>query len=421
MVGIDICTLMNTLSLDRLQIIAFTHKTIPLELVGKFHIEEEFQQNRFTQLKLMLNLSELMYLSTCNRVEFVMVGDQVSPDAIIEALNISLSEADAETVIKGAEGFVAEEAVKHLFKVSSSLDSMVIGEREIITQVRNAYERSAKMSLSGDLIRLVIRKTIETAKQVFTETSIFRKPVSVVSLAFHRLRELDAPVSSRIVMIGAGKTNKAMARFLSKHGFRNITIYNRTPEKARILASEIGAQWRPLSEIVAHSGGFDILISCTGSGSVIVDSALFESLNQGEMGRKIIIDLAIPGDVDKAAFARAPFAVRHIDIEELKNTADKNLAERARDLNLCEEIVDKQLLAFHDIFKARQVELAMRTIPEKVKEIRETAINTVYAKEVESLDPESREILDKVVAYLEKKYISVPMKMAREVMLNISK
>ncbi len=412
---------MNTLSLNRLQIIAFTHKTIPLELVGKFHIEDEIQQNRFTRLKSELNLSELMYLSTCNRVEFVMVGAHVSPRMLIKALNVNFSENEAETAINGAENFTAEEAVKHLFKVSSSLDSMVIGEREIITQVRNAYERSAKMNLSGDLIRLVIRKTIETAKQVFTETSIFRKPVSVVSLAFHRLRELDAPVGSRIVMIGAGKTNKAMARFLSKHGFKNITIYNRTVEKARVLAAEIGAQWHALSEIRSHRGGFDILITCTGSGSVIVDADLFEYLTDGETGRKIIIDLAIPGDVDKAAFSEVQFAVRHIDIDELKNTAEKNLTERTRDLNLCEEIIDKQLIAFHDIFKARQVELAMRTIPAKVKEIREAAINTVYAKEVDSLDPESREILDKVVAYLEKKYISVPMKMAREVMLNILK
>ncbi len=412
---------MQKLSLKELQIIAFTHKLIPLELIGKFYVEEELKQQRFEILKDTLGLAEFMCISTCNRVEFIFVGPTVSVAELVAATGAIFSDDEQNFVVNNAETFRAEEAVKHLFKVSSSLDSMVIGEREIITQVRNAYERSVQMKLSGELLRLMVRKTIETAKEVFTETSIFKKPVSVVSLAFHRLRELDAQGDSRILMIGAGKTNKAMARFLVKHGFRNIKIYNRTPAKAAALAAEVGARWDALSNLPQHSEGFDILISCTGSGQVVIDKQLFSKLLNGETGRKIVIDLAIPGDLDKAAIAEAKCPVKYVDIDELKATAEKNLVDRSRDISRCEEIIDKHLLAFHDIFKARQVELAMRTIPEKVKEIRENAINTIYAREIEALSPESREVLDKVVAYLEKKYISVPMKMAREVMLNDSK
>src|SRR5690606_14811301 len=105
--------------------------------------------------------------------------------------------------------------------------------------------------------------------------------------------------------------------------------------------------------------------------------------------------------------------IRHINIEELRVTADQNLLERSREIAHCEEIIDRNLLVFHDIYKTRQIELAMRQIPDKMKAIKDTALNTVYAKEVGGLNPESREVLDKVIAYLEKKYISVPMKMAK--------
>ena len=110
--------------------------------------------------------------------------------------------------------------------------------------------------------------------------------------------------------------------------------------------------------------------------------------------------------------------MQHINIEELRITAEKNLHERSQEISKCEVIVEEGITEFEQLHKERTVELAMREIPQTVKQIRETAVNAVYAKEIETLDEQSREVLDKVITYLEKKYISVPMKMAREVMLN---
>jgi glutamyl-tRNA reductase len=412
-------------ALENLHVFAFTHKVLPLELIGKFHIEESLQEERFTALKSALNLTEFMYLSTCNRVEFICVQDpqkgRLSAHELVQALGLGLSEKEVQQAADGAEVHTREDAVKHLFKVSASLDSMVIGEREIITQVRKAYENAVAMKLSGDLIRLVVRKTIETAKEIFTETAIFKKPVSVVSLAFHRMRELAVPESSRILMVGAGKTNKAMARFLSKHGYRNIHIFNRSPERAEALANDVGATWAPLSDIRNYAEGFDVLVTCTGASEPIITTDLFDSLCAGNPGRKFVIDLALPGDVDPKVFELAKEPIRHINIEELRKRAEQNLQERSKEISHCEEIIDRNIIAFHDIYKTRQIELAMRDIPVKVREIREAALHTVYAKEVSGLNEESREVLDKVLAYLEKKYISVPMKMAKEVMLNKQK
>lgn len=415
---------MITQALNRFSVFAFTHKVLPLELVGKFHIDPDFIAEKLTSLKARLKLDELMYLSTCNRVEFFVVQsseNHIDANDIVSAMGLNLSEDDFNSIAKGAEVYRADDGVKHLFRVSASLDSMVIGEREIITQVRKSYEDCHKIGLTGDFTRLLIRKTIETAKLIFTETAIFKKPVSVVSLGFHRLRDLNMPGDSRIVMIGAGKTNRAMIRFLAKHGYKNIHIYNRSLDKAVALANEVGAKASLLSELPNHSTGFDICITCTSSGEPVLSESIYDILAQGEKTRKVIIDLAIPGDVSGDVLARADSNLKYIDIAMLKIIADKNLAERSGEIQNCEVIIDRKLMEFHDLYRDREVELAMRGIPEKVKEIRNTAIGTVYAKELSGLNAESREVLDKVIAYMEKKYISVPMKMAKEVMLNKSK
>ncbi len=410
---------------DKFIAVALTHKSLALDTVGLFHIEAEEREARLTALKNKLNLAELMYLATCNRVEFFMVAhaDQPAPDvaALYEAMNITAEEEVKVACLQGAEYFVGLRAMDHLLKVASSLDSMVVGEREIITQVRTAYEEAKKFDLSGEVLRLASRLTIETAKEIFTKTDIFKKPVSVVSLAFKRLKELNFHTDSRVVMVGAGRTNRAMARFLVKHGFGDLTIYNRTLERAEALAADVGGKARILSDLDEHTNGFDVLISCTGAGKEVITPELFAKLSGDETSKKVVIDLALPGDVARVIFEDNSRNIRYIDIEELREVAERNMRERAKEVSRCEAIIEGRLVEFEKRYRQRQIEVAMREVPQKIKEIRETALTAVYAKEIESLNEESREVLDKVVSYLEKKYISVPMIMARELMLSQTK
>ncbi len=414
---------MNTDSLQNFRVFAFTHKSLPLEVIGKFHIEDDLRASVLWRVKKFLGLKEVMYLSTCNRIELLFVQSAENPPVsialMIDAFGLNITESERALILNGTEVHQADEAVKHLFKVSASLNSMVIGEREIITQVRKSYDEAVEMNLSGDFLRIVIRKAVETAKEIFTQTAIFKKPVSIVSLAFRRLQVLNAPVSSRIVIIGAGKTNRSMAKFLVKHGYKNIVVYNRSLEKAKSLVEEMCCgEAMALSEIGNHSKGFDVLLTCTSATQPIITSEIYSQLCSGESSRKIVIDLALPGDVAPEIFAKSENLIHHINIEELRDTANKNMLERSKEVEHCEEIIDRCLLTFHDAYKTRQIEVAMRQIPDKVKEIKDMAINTIYAKELATLDNESREVLNKVLAYLEKKYISVPMKMAKEVMMN---
>ena len=218
--------------LKTFNIIAFTHKNLDLNQIGKLHIEEKETSTRLSELKKDIGVSEIMYLSTCNRVEFLLVSEtpdkRYELDLFLKSLYPKLSQNDLQVIKEGAEVFEGEQAIRHLFNVASSIDSLVVGEREIITQVRNAYEQSNKQNLTGDLIRLIIKQTIETAKDVYTQTNIARNPVSVVSLAYHALKNLGVKPDARVLIIGAGVTNTNMARFLKKHGLSNFTVFNRS-------------------------------------------------------------------------------------------------------------------------------------------------------------------------------------------------
>lgn len=406
--------------MKQFKVIAITHRNASLEEVGKFHIADTEQPARLHALKEKANLSELLYISTCNRVEFCLVSEaDADEEFLIDfflAFNPEWSETQLQKAVKISEVYKGEEAIRHLFNVASSLDSMVIGEREIITQVRSSYDNCHNWGLTGDLIRLVMKKTVETAKEVYTNTDISTKPVSVVSLAYRKLREFNITEDSRVLFIGAGKTNTTMARFLKKNGFRNFVVFNRSMLNGLALANELKCEMKELSEILKYKNGFDVIITCTASDEAIINEEVYTSLLNGETNSKIIVDLAIPNDLDKSLLAK--FKIRLIDVEKLKIEAEENLRERAKEVDRCRKIVDTFLLEFKEMYRIRQVELAMSRVPDKIKEIKDTAVNSVFAKDIDTLDEHSKEVLDKVISYLEKKYISVPMKMAKDILLD---
>ncbi|HYG51782.1 MAG TPA: glutamyl-tRNA reductase [Flavobacteriales bacterium] len=405
--------------MDHFKVIAITHKLNGLNEVGKFHISDEDQQKRLQHLKNAAKLDELMYLSTCNRVEFYFVNKETLDDDFLVGFFMAFNPAWTETqllsAIKSSEYYSGEEAVKHVFNVASSLDSMVVGEREIITQVREAFERSKGMGLTGDGIRLVVKKTIETAKEIYSKTNIATKPVSVVSLAFKRLEEYSVKNDARILFIGAGQTNTNMARFLKKYGYTNFVVFNRSVANGLALAAELKCDSRELTEIMEYKKGFDVLITCTASTEYIVTSDVYASLLNGETDAKVMIDLAIPTDVDPKILQQ--HKVRYISVDYLKAVAESNLREREKEMVHCHKLIDEHFSEFKDVFKIRQIERAMCEVPQKIKEIKEMALNSIFAKDIANMDESSREVLQKVVEYMEKKYISVPMKMAKEIII----
>lgn len=405
--------------LNTFKIIAFTHKTIGVDSIGKLHIAEDQWENKLTELKAQNSIGELMMLSTCNRVEFLIVNhtkiDTNFLTSFFTNYNHNWTSNDIQWAVNNAMVFEGDEALEHLFSVASSIDSLVVGEREIITQVRNSYEKCNQLKLTGDLIRLIIKRTIETAKQVYTETSVAKNPVSVVSLAYRKLKELNVKLDARFIIIGSGITNSTMAKYLKKHGFTNFTVFNRTLMNAQKLAKELNAEAFALSELIHYKKGFDVILTCTGATEAVITKNIYTHLVSNDISRKVVIDLAVPNDLD--AEVANSFDINLIAINNLQEIAKDNLAQREEELENCKNIIKQNIEAFEQILKIRKVELAMSAIPNKVKEIKHTAINEVFAKELEGMDERSKEVLEKIICYMEKKYISVPMKMAKEILL----
>ncbi len=405
--------------IDSFHIIAFTHRNLDVSDVGFLHLDNDNQIDSFKKLKIDFELDEVLFISTCNRVEIYFTTPQNVSTSLIrrifQSIYTNLSPEKISFYLEKMEFYNGSSAIKHILTVVSSIDSMVIGEREIISQVRNAYNLFSKNNLTGDFLRLAITHAIQTGKKVYSQTNIATRQVSVVSLAFQKLKNQKLPLDARILVIGSGSTNTTFLRRMKKHGYSNFTIYNRTESNAIKLANEMGCLFYSLNDLKHHKTGFDLILTCTASEDYIVNQELYNYLLNGELDKKTVVDLAIPQDI--SPFVIENFPIHYVSIQELQKESNNNLEERSSDIKNVNNIIQKAELSFIDVLRERHVEIAMRKVPLKIKEIKSIAMNEVFRGDIDSLDNEAKLVLDKVLGYMEKKYISEPMKLAKEIIL----
>jgi glutamyl-tRNA reductase len=404
-----------------LKVIAFTHKQIDLKELGCLFLCNEAIDSRLELLKTKFDIPEIFYLSTCNRIEFVFTAEQTLDKKFAKSFlqafhSEELSKDILNKVIENCSVYEKEDALNHLMRVSSSLESLVVGEKEILAQVRKAYEDCRLKGFTGDYLRMIMNRVVKTAKEVYTYTNISKNPISIVSLAYRRLKELKMCSNSRILIIGAGETNQNITKYLKKHTYTNFAVFNRTLSKAQSLATELGGQAYQLSDLENFNEGFDVIITCTSASEPILTNKLYQKLLNGETNLKVIVDLAVPNDV--ASDVLENNKVEYIEVSSLKDIADKNLQERYQELINGEAIIEQNIKEFRPILKQRRVEIAMQEVPQKIKDIKERALTSVFVNEINGLDEQSRAVLEKVMCYMEKKYISVPMVMAKEILVN---
>ncbi|HCZ08891.1 MAG TPA: hypothetical protein DHV07_07295 [Flavobacteriales bacterium] len=400
---------------DHLHIVSLNHRNAPISRVGSLHVPEERQEAFLNELKNTLGVQGLAYLTTCNRVEFILVDEAYFCMGRLQQLFQAFAPDDAElrSLMGTAMVLHGEDAARHLLRVSAGLESMVLGEREILTQIRSALERSRQWGLAGDQLRITERIAIETAKQVFTETDIARRSVSVNALGWKAFQEQSIPKEAPILLIGAGQTNGNIARFLAKQGYASVHILNRTAPKAEALAAPRNWTWGDLSGLEESlAKGPAAIFLCTGSDTAILDEAQAQALPAGQV---FVLDLSVPSGVTEA-FRKRPNCMV-VGIAELKPLADENVAGRRAALGDCQRIINASLIELTNRLQQREVELALRELPTLLAAVRNTALGEVFADELAELDGETRSLVDRIVAYLEKKYVSVPMKLAREAVM----
>ncbi|MEM9835339.1 MAG: glutamyl-tRNA reductase [Bacteroidota bacterium] len=401
--------------LQHFHILTLTHRQSELKDIGALVSAIDADGNTRDSLQEIKNrtgVDELFYVGTCNRVTlFFTTRKPVDQDFKVAMLG---SAANTERLLAGMVHYQGRAAVNHLFAVAASIDSLVIGERQILGQLREAYEKCRQWNLTGDDMRVVFDQMVVAAKDVYANTRIGEKSVSVVSLAVRKMLSRTPKKDARILLLGAGQTNNLVAKFLRKYDYHDVTVFNRSLERAQQLADTF-QQGRSfaLSSLASYQDGFDVLFVCTASNDPIVTDANIANLLAGEDARdKIVIDLAVPNNVADSVVENHGF--EYVSVEHLRQLAQVNMTFRSQEIEKAQQRLVVHENAVEQLYRQRLLERALKHIPSQIKEVKQKAVQEVFAKQLATVDPNARELMEEMLTYMEKKCISIPMKAARE-------
>jgi len=313
-----------------------------VELREKLATHASRLQCRGCQLKVRGNLSEVVLLSTCNRVE--IYGVTPWPKGAAHRLFQVLSNSDCDFTphLYIKEG---EEAVKHLFTVAGGLDSMVLGETEITGQVKQAYLAAQGAKLTGKILNRAFQAAFQIAKEIRTETAIGRGATSVGSVAVELTERIfDRDLSNKTVMIiGAGKMGEACVRHLAKRGARSVLVSNRSFERAQGLATEFGGRAVRFEECLQAMAEADIVVSSTGCPHLVLNRDDVAAVMKRRSRPLVLVDIAVPRDIDPE--------VQHLnnvflyDIDDLESIVRENVKNREQELAQCTTIINESTAA----------------------------------------------------------------------------
>jgi glutamyl-tRNA reductase len=317
-----------------------SYKTTPVEVRERLVLHRSRLPCCGCRLKLGGNLSEVVLLSTCNRVEIYGVTPRLNGNVNELFRQLSGSDFDFSPYLYVKEG---EEAVSHLFSVAGGLDSMVLGETEITGQVKHAFLTAQAAKLTGKTLNRVFQGALQVAKEIRTKTGIGRGATSVGSVAVELAEKVFAgDLSDKTVMIlGAGKMGEACVRHLTKRGARSVLVANRSPERAQLLAAEFGGRALPFEERMKALAEADILVSSTGCPTTVLHKDEIAEILPARRNRPLIlIDIAVPRDI--AADVEQLDNVYLYNIDHLQTIVRENSRQREQELSKCNGIIARR-------------------------------------------------------------------------------
>jgi len=324
----------------KIVVVGLSHHSSPVALRERFAFAEARIPAALQLLRSEGLADEAVILSTCNRVELYAATSLEPSAAFAELKQFLLTCHDYRDPLTDEIYFLSEpQSVHHLFKVACGLDSMVLGETEILGQLKQAYDLALKHRHTGGRLNKAFQRAFNVAKQVRTETSIQRGSVSVGSVAVELAEKIFSSIDDRHVMvIGAGDTSEKTARALLSRGARSIVVTNRTPERAAALAGELGGRAVPFDDWAKEFEKIDIAISSTSAPHHILDRARLEPLMKLRRNRPLLlIDIAVPRDIEPEVNLMPNVYLYNID--DLQAIADDYLKQRKEEIARCEAII----------------------------------------------------------------------------------
>ncbi|KIL44581.1 glutamyl-tRNA reductase [Jeotgalibacillus soli] len=395
-------------------VVGLNYKTAPVEIRERLSFQEADLQNAMASLQKKKSILENVIVSTCNRTEIYAVVDQLHTGRYyIKEFLADWFQLEKEVFSPYLFGYEKDGAMEHLFKVTCGLDSMVLGETQILGQVRKSFLTSQEVGATGTVFNELFKQSITLAKKAHAETDIASNAVSVSYAAVELAKKIFGDLNKKHVLIlGAGKMGELAIQNLQGSGADKITVINRTFEKAVALAEKFNGKAKQLSELQCALVEADILITSTGSKDAVIEKEMMLHVERMRKGRPFfMVDIAVPRDLDPAI--NELDSVFLYDIDDLEGIVQANLAERRSAAQAIEIMVEETIMSFKEWLNMLGVVPVISALRDKALVVQAETMQSIERK-MPNLSDRERKILNKHTKSIINQLLKDPILQAKE-------
>ncbi|HJS57221.1 MAG TPA: glutamyl-tRNA reductase [Vicinamibacteria bacterium] len=399
-----------------LVVVGVSHRTAPLDVREALAFPRERLQEALARARAEAGLAEAMILSTCNRVEVYGRAAEGAPTEAVARFLEAFHGRASGTLGPYAYAVSGEAAVRHAFRVAASLDSMVIGEPQILGQVKEAYEVAEAAKSLGPSLGALRNRCLSAAKRARSETRIGQNAVSVSSVAVELARKIFGSLKDRaVLLVGAGKMSELSARHLVGGGARATVLGGRTFPKAEELAATLGGHAAPFEALQAELAKADVVISSTGAPHAVIRREDVAAAVRSRRRPLFLIDIAVPRDIEPDV--RDLANVFLYDLDDMKAVAEANLRERRKEAAAAEAIVEAEVRAFLEWQKSLDVAPLLADLRQRAETIRRSEVERARQR-LGPLNPDQEAALDAATTAIVNKLLHPPTAHLKEVAKN---
>lgn len=394
-------------------VIGVNHRTSPVTLLEKLSIPDSSMPKALHSLTVRNDIREAVVLSTCNRTEVYAVVERFhGAYSDIRDFLCETSGIGADQITPHLYSQHDDDAIVHLFEVTAGLDSAVLGETEIVGQVRSAWERAMEEGASRNTLNLLFRYALEVGKRARTETAISRSTASVSHAAVEMANEILGSIDGKsVLVVGAGEMGEGVAAALSRAGVDSVTVVNRTPSRGEALAEKVGARVSSFESLETELGRADVVVACTGAGGVIIDREMVSRARGNNERPLLIVDIALPRDVEASVGDLGGVTLR--DLDDLSQWAERGINKRAGEVDQVKEIISHEVERFTLDQAQRQAAPLVAQLREVVEQIRVAEIER-FGTRLADLTDEQREVVESITRGIVAKLLHTPSVRLRE-------
>jgi len=390
-----------------LLLLGVSHKTAPLDLREKLDFSSRDVGAAVEALAARSSAAESVVLSTCNRSEIYIAGDAL--DAAREEIIRFLSDyhqLPADSFTPHLFSFSEADVAQHLFRVAAGLDSLMVGEPQILGQVKDAFQAAAERRCTGPVLRKLFDWSFNVGKRVRSETALGEGAVSISFAAVQLAKKIFGRLGGRrVLVVGAGEISTLTAQHLRAQGVAEVAITSRTAAHAQALATEVGGHWVPWEGLFGALAGVDIIVTATGSQRPIITKAHVESAIAHRRDPLFIIDVAVPRDVEASVSEIEQVFLYNVD--DLQSIVHENISKRASEIERAEAIVREELVRFANWQKSRGAIQTVVALRDRFDAVRRAELQRLDPK-LASLPPETRALFDQLTRLIVEKLLLDP-------------